>query len=1736
MSPIMNLPGFRVLGIETENASIQFYKAYSIETGKQVLIKAGKSKEPSIQDNTSSIHEFHMSSQLKSDDILQPIKMVQHLNKYYFVYEYFSGITLESFLNNHQLLNIGDGLRLAKNLATALSSLHQQQIIHKNINPENILLSKSTYDVKITGFNHSTLLLRENYSASIRPNEIDGQLNYISPEQTGRMNRSIDYRTDLYSLGVTLYRVFTGILPFLYNDPVQLVHAHLAKTPMKPVEMRKDLPNQISEVIMKLLEKPPESRYKSAWGVREDLGSCLSQYYALNEIKAFPLGERDQWNIFETARRIYGREGEISTIQAVFSKVSSGDLGIVFIPGQAGIGKTALVNEIHKPLIKEKGYFISGKFDQLQRQIPFAPIISAFQSLIRQIMTESPEQIARWKQKLEEELSVHNDVIVSIIPELKWLIGDEQINIQEGSSVDTQRRFLFIFQKFIQVFAAKEHPLVLFLDDLQWADIASLEMLEYLLTQANSQYLMVIGAYRHNEINDQHPLKKTIKTLREEDVPFVEIPLTNLSKATIYDWLGDSLLDSGKQTEELSFFMHRITQGNPFYTKQLLQSFYEDGHIVLLPEERRWAVQYNTIIESPINEDIINFIVGRIRLLPQETQNVLKLASCIGNLFDLKTLSIISQKPIKETANHLWAALEAGLILPNDGWYKWVYPDEEAGLLENRPPAYIFLHDRVQQAVYSTMTEEEQELAHVMIGRLLVKFSNQVENQLFTIVSHFNRSKQHLSSEETFKLTKWNILAGEKARASAAFIEALKYFKTASDLMGPRWEEQYDLTLRLMYRLGECQYVTGQFAEAEKTFDTILQNSRSQADKLDIYTMKMTLYTHMHRVEEAVQSGIRGLELYGMKFPKQTTKLDVAREFILVKQALLRKGKNGIENLPELVDKDKKNILNTMISMNASTYHIDQNLATLLMLRALRFTLKHGITDISALVMNNYSLILSAGFSDFKGSHEFGKLALSLSEKFGHIGIKGRVQFVYGSFVNHWAGPISSTLEYLEKSQRYCLDAGNIHLAGANSSFIVITLLMKGTQIEQALDGLRNQIQFVNQIQYQISRGFLDEVQQWLEFLIGIRPSHSWEMKPVMNDDSAKIIHYTIRLQMSFIFNKSDYAQEILESLAPMINKRLTLVIVPEYYFYHSLWLARFYEETEEAIEKRRIYQTLKRFIKKLKKWADLSPVNYQHKYLLLKAEMLRLTNKKPNEKEILTLYSDSIRFAEENGFIQDAAICNECAGRYFAHLGFSRLSHSFLMEAYHAYQKWGAKAKTEQMLQADENLSMRTISAFGDSSFFDTHAALEATQSITKEIILDKLSDRLMQITMEYGGADRGILLFKKGSEFILSEHKSVDEYEAGLLKYKPIVGSGLISDKIVHFVDTSREAVVLDNAAAIGMFTDDPYVAERKTKSLLCLPILNKGKVNGILYLENNKATHAFTEEKIQFLTFLSTQAAISIENAYLYEQMEHTVAKRTAELHEANLNLEKLNQRLEGAEHSRKHFLENISHDLRAPVSSVNGYLEAVLDGLAVNDAEKTRYLIKAHERLQDLQILIHDLFELSQLESGQLNFTSDYISLDQFINHIYHKYDDEIEQHGLSFKLVNQLQAQDIQLFMIELDLERIEQVFTNLVANALNHTQHGEISITFGKASNSEQVIIQIRDTGNGIRPSELPYIFDRNFTKQGSYAKKKGHGLGLSICREIIAYHKGEIWVESEEGVGTTFFITLPLFQYAEEV
>ncbi|WP_443127565.1 AAA family ATPase [Gracilibacillus sp. D59] len=1704
--------------IITSNSWI-LYKAVSNLNNEQALIKTIHNKV-NPQSKAELIHEYYTLSEVELDGVLKPMDLKKNKEQPYLEMEFFQGQRLTDSLNNNKVFDISTFLKIAIKLTSILASVHQKNIIHKSIQPDHILYDPSTDQIKLTGFHQSTMLSREMPQADITPYQID-DVSYVSPEQTGRMNRPIDYRTDLYSLGVLFYQMATGRVPFEMKDPAEVIHAHLAQTASLPHHVNLTVPNIISNIIMKLLAKMPEQRYQSTYGLKKDLEKCSHAFYSNNSLELFSLGEYDVSPMLEKPNKLYGRDAELEQLISKFELVQDGEPALVLLPGPSGIGKTALVNKLHKPLLNKKGYFITGKFVQYQKHRPYAPIIAAFRSLIRQILTEDTDSIQLWKDKLNIHLSNNAWIIANFIPEIEWLIGKQQ----EGPDIPPQgvhNRFMLAVRKFVDVFATEDHPLVMFIDDLQWADNATLDLMRHLLTNPDKRNLLIIGAYRDNEVSVGHPFELFLNQIKNNDVQISTIPIHPLVKAHIEQWVEEILGIEAGIAEPLVELMYRITKGNPFFIIQLLQLLNQEQIIDFDLNTATWKISLTALKQIPMTDSMIDFIMKQINQLSAETIKLLQLAACIGSQFNLQLIATIAGEDYVTTANRLWDGLEEGVILPMDARYKWVYPNENEQLLHENPPSYRFLHDKIQQAFYTSMSTEEREQNHLTIAEQLISHytKNEIEEHIFSIVNHLNICQSRLTQGLQQDLIKWNRMAGEKAKSAAAFKSGLTFYKNAFQLLPQdKWQTDYEETYKVMVGYGESLYLNQHFEEAEGIFEETLTRAKTRQDKLYIYNLKITLYTHIHEVKQATYSGLTGLRLFGIEIKDNPSKSMVAKEYLLTKLALGSKRGEDLLKLPPVTDENQRLIMRTLINSNAPTYHVDQNLATILMLRALRLILKFGDMDVSALVYNNYALTLSAGFGDYQSSYQFGRLAIQHVKQSGDTALQARVYFVYGSFVNHWKKHIRYSLEYLERSQQICIETGNLHLAGATGAFIALTQLIKGDNLEEVKEGIERQLTFAKKNEYAISNDFLSELLDWIAALSLPDKQPTWEFSEFTDDKSAAIMHKTIRLQMAFLFNHRSMAMSLMEELEPLVDNTLVLIVAPEYFFYHSLWLVRLIEEGEltEKSGKRK----LKNNLKKLKKWAKHAPTNYLHKYLLIRAEQQKLIG---DDNKAVSNYHQAIEYAEENGFLQDFAIANHCAARFYLSKQLSKTAKSYVTEAYNGYMNWGAVHIAEQVRQTypDSLLEINQSNDFNLKENLDTKAIFEAARVISSEVVLKNLISRLMDICLTYAGAEHASFLLPAENALELASFNHVDRNVEIYEHPQSLKNHSRVSTSIVHYVVNSREAVVLDHAAEQGPFTENSYIQETQAKSILCLPIVNQDRLVAVLYMENNKSTHVFTRERLNFLTLIASQAAVSIANAYLYADLEEKVSKRTALLNETNHQLSEVNQQLTNSKEKMKHLLSNVSHDLQSPVAVVQGYVSALLDGLVDDSIKQEEYLNIIKNRLGGLNKLITDLFDLSKLESGNMNFSMEAIPVNQLYEHLCNMFALEIKQAGLHFK--QRLESDSINEYpLVEVDVMRLEQVMTNLVSNAIKNTDKGSIEIAL---TISDQVIFSVQDEGSGIATSDIPYVFDRHYTK----SRVKGNGLGLAISEEIILCHKGRLWVESKEQIGTTFYFSLPIF------
>lgn len=1727
---MITLPGYRLLDTIIENNSWTLYKAYSTKDKKLVAIKWTNNEWNDSHTNAEIIHDYHVAKNLATDHVLRPLMLESYGEQTYIITEFFSGTTLQDRLKSpdQSTHDLASYLKIAAGISGIVAMIHQEHIIHKSLQSQNILLNEQTNEIKLTGFQQATKLSSEMQHPNISPYQLRERVAYMSPEQTGRMNKSLDYRTDLYSLGVIFYELFTGELPFKADHPAEMLHAHLAKVPPFPSSLNKEIPKPVSSIIMRLLEKAPESRYQSAYGLKEDLEQCINQLNQTGEIKPFQLRERDTKILIESPGKLYGREEAIRQLVAGFHRIGEGDAELLLIPGPSGIGKSVLVDELHKPLIREKGYFISGKFVQLKRQIPYAPLIQAFQGLLRQILSEGQESIQKWRDKLTVELASYAGVIANFIPEVNWLIGP-QIDISELPPQGVHNRFRNAIRQFVGVFAKEEHPLVLFIDDLQWADHATLDLIQYLLSNPEKQHFLIIGAFRDNEVQVGHPLEMMLEDLKEEAVQITNIPIGPLNYSHVYEWTKRILSIKGNDTAFLAELVYRITQGNPFFMVQLFQSFHDEQIISFHPKKAKWVVQEDLLNQIPMSDTIIDFILKRINKLPKGTKQILELASCFGNHFDLKSLATITNTTYEEIANSLWQGLEDGLILPLDASYKWVYPNENKALLNEHPPSYYFLHDKVQQAFYSSLSKEVRETNHLKIGQELANFyhADQQEEHIFEIVNHLNHCHSRLSVKQKLILVEWNGMAGERSKKRAAQKAALNYFSIGKKLLPHNdWVDHYESTFKIMIGLGEAQYLNLLFEKAEKTFDETIAHARTYQEKLRVYNLKITLYTHIHEVKKATNAGLDGLRLLGLNIKMNPRKWEVAKEYLLTKRALNRKKDADLLALPAVMEEDPKLIMRTMINTNAPAYHVDQNLATILMLRALRLTLAYGDMDVTALVYNNYALTLSAGFNDYEASYKFGKLAIEHAEKYEDNSLKARVYFVFGSFVNHWKDHIRYNIDYLERSQQLCIESGNLHLAGANASFIGLTLFIKGGHLKGVAEGIERQLRFAKLNEYVLTNDFLAEVMDWLQILTMKNKKMNWEYAVFTDDPSATIIHNTIRLQMTYLFQQEDQAIAIMEELESLVDDKLILVIAPEYYFYYALWTARLIR-TGKVVKSKGKANILKK-LARLKKWAEHSPKNYLHKYLLVKAELFR-TDKRASEA--IHLYDRAARQASENGFLQDAALANECTAYYYLDEKLSKSAKAYMVDAYNNYLKWGANRLANDLYQKYPELLGESEKSAPDmvleKESLDINAIFEAAGVVSSEMNLNQLLGKLMHIVVTNAGAEHAFLLLNREDKLRLAATNHLNE-EVTIYDHPEVINETMdFSISIVNYVVNTKEAVVLGEAADKGEFTEDLFVKQQKAKSILCLPILYQGRLTGVLYLRNNQSANVFTKDRLVLLTLLASQAAISIENAYLYGSLEAKVDERTTLLNAANQSLTTANQSLAHSKEVRRQLLANISHDLRSPIATIQGYVDAILDGLVESPDQQEKYLHVVKKRLTSLNGLVQDLFDLARLESGQVSFSMDIVPIDQLFTHLCGQFEMEIKQAGLDYFRDLPLPYED-EYPLVEVDVRRMEQVMSNLVVNAIKHTREGQIRIGLSLINKGE-AIMSVEDQGSGIPASELPYVFDRFYTKSNG-RKDKGNGLGLAISKEIITIHQGKMWVESEEGTGTKFYFLLQVF------
>jgi predicted ATPase/signal transduction histidine kinase/tRNA A-37 threonylcarbamoyl transferase component Bud32/ActR/RegA family two-component response regulator len=1737
-------PNYHLLNSVYESANSLVYSGRRIEDDKPVILKVLKQDYPSLEELTRYRQEYNITCDLAEiDGVINVYQLEKHQNTLVMCLEDFGGESLASYLTKH-CFSIDEFLTIAITATNILGQIHQHNIIHKDINPSNIVFNSTSKVLKFIDFGISTQLSKQHLGFQ-NPNVLEGTLAYISPEQTGRMNRALDYRSDFYSLGVTLYELCTGVVPFETTDPMELVHCHLAKQPPPPHQVNPDIPVQISSVILKLLAKTAEQRYQSAWGLKADLEQAQYQWQTKAQIDSFPLADFDFSERLEIPQKLYGRERDIEILVNTFEQVSAGTSQMMLVSGYSGIGKSAVVKEIYKSLTQKNGYFISGKFDQFQRNIPYSAIVNAFSELIQQLLTESQESLQLWRDKLLSALGPNGHVIVDVIPDIELIIGT-QANVPTLNAAESQNRFNLVFQNFMRVFCQADHPLIMFLDDLQWVDSATLKLLELVMTDKQSGYLFLIGAYRDNEVSATHPLTITLEQLHKQSVPINHINLKPLPYQHINQLIADSLHQKPNTVTALTDLVISKTGGNPFFVNEFLKTLYEENLLKYSTEARTegWQWDIAQIEAMKITDNVVDLMIAKLKKLPIASQQVLRLAACIGNHFDLNTLAVIYQSPVFDTFQALMPILKEGLILPIS---QLELTDTDILNTQLSISKFQFLHDRVQQAAYTLIDEDEKQSLHLQIARLLLKNTTKkdLEEQLFDIVEHFNIGLVLVSSAtENNQIAQLNLKAGKKAKAATAYEVAVKYFNKGLDsLAHDSWQNHYELTLNMYVEAAEAAYLSGDFEQMEQLAKVVLEEAITLLDVVKVYEVKILAAIAQNKFLQAIKMALNILNRLGVKLPSDPNQLNILLGLIKTKVSLIGKPIKKLKQLPSMTDPTKLAIMRILLQIGSPAYQIMPNLFPLLIFKSINLSIKYGNDNNAISFYTGYGL-LNCVLGDIEFGYKFSNFSLQLLEQLNAPEQKAKTLMTFHCFVEHWKKHLKQAMMPLQEGYQSGLETGDLEYASHCANFYSIYIFYLGTELgkvatetikyEQELIQLKQESIITRQHLYQ---QIVLNLQGKTDNPCILNGEWFDESKMLASTIQANDINYFLynlnKSMLYYLFEDFSLALENSINAEEHLESVMGFYMYALFYLYDSLIRLAIYPELPKSEQK----QFLKKVVanqKKMKKWAHHAPMNYLHKFYLIEAERARILN---NQATARVFYDKAIKAAKENEYLNEEALAHYLAAKFYFSIEQTDFAQLCLRNAHYCYNKWGAKAKVKDLeakypqlvtrssneLQTRTSLSNSKITQQNNSKLLDLNSVMKASHTLSGEIVLSSLLEKMMQIVIENAGAEKGFLLLPQQENWFIEAEGYVDKTTVTVLQSLPIANSELVPINLIQYVIRTKEALVLSDATTETTYQREAYIVKHQPKSIVCLPLLNQAQLIGILYLENNLTEAAFTPERLEILKLLSSQLAISIENSLLYNNLEQKVSERTQELQQEIVIRKSAEQAAKVANQAKSEFLSNMSHELRTPLNGVLGYAQILKRAKNLEETQVSG-LNTIYNSGNHLLTLINDILDLSKIEARKLELYPENITCQNFIDSITGIMRMRAEQKDICFVYET---VGDLPLG-IEIDEKRLRQVLINLLGNAIKFTDKGQVTLRISAIQN-DVFRFEVEDTGVGMTDEDLQKIF-KPFEQVGdSQRRAEGTGLGLAISRQLIELMGSVCKVKSEFGKGSTFYFDLAL-------
>ncbi len=1467
-------PGWEYLETLREDGEFLLSRGITARDSNSVLVLSAATAKDTPQHIERMKHEYALRDQLDAAWCAKPRTLASDNGRTALLLEDPGGEVLGRCLA--QPWEIEAFLRVSIGMLIALGHVHQQGLVHKDIKPDNFFLDRSSGQAWLTGFGIASRLPRER-QAPEPANAIVGTLAYMSPEQTGRMNRSIDSRSDLYSLGVTLYQMLTAQLPFSASEPLEWIHCHIARQPAPIVAGRDEVLGSLPAIVMKLLAKTAEDRYQSASGVEADLRRCLDEWLAVHRISAFALGSSDSAGRLLMPEKLYGRLAEIDALLAAFDAVvTGGEKQIVLISGYSGIGKSSVVSELHKLLVPARGLFAAAKFDQYNHDIPYATIGQAFRMLIREVLSKNDLEMAQWRAALCNELGANGQLVINLIPELEIIIG-KQLVVPDLPAPEAQSRFLSVFRNFVGVFATTEHPLVLFLDDLQWLDSATLTLLEYLATSPDVRHVLIVGAYRDNELTPSHQFLRTLDAIRSAGVPLRELALTPLLPEDVTALVADALRADPAYVWSLAQVVHERSLGNPFFAIQFFTELTEDLLLAFDATTQRWVWDIDQIRGKGFANSVVDLMLGKLARLPIPTQKALRQFACLGNAASTDKLAALHGGDEDAVHEALWGAVRAGLVL------RTIH-------------GYIFLHDRVQEAAYALVPKHERAAAHLAIGRALLNRTGpqDLEDKVFEIVNQFNHAIQLIQTpKERERVAELNLAAGRRARASTAYASACSYFTAGMTLLAnDGWTRCRELAFQLERDLGECEFMTGDLTAADKRLTALAALVSTPAERASVTWLRVTLYTAMDQSGRAVSVGLEYLKGLGIAWSPQPTTEEVQAEYELLLQQVGDRAIVGLVDLPLMNDPERQATVDVLMAVLPPAVYTNKNLVLLVLCRAANISIEYGNTDASSVAFAYLGMYLGPSFNDYPAGYNFAKLGLDLLEQRGLGRFKARVYMTLGYHVMPWTKHLDDgTFMLLRRTLDAATEAGDVNYIAYYWYCLVASQLARGTPLVQVQRDAEAGLEFVKKTKFGLLIDIITVQLSLVRSLRGLTSSlghfdedgfeeAGFETHLAENPSLAiaAIMYWIRKLEARFL--GGDYKAASDTAVHAELQVRMTdgHLEIAEFYFYAALARAA-QADFVNGDERDFHVQALARYQEQLDVWAKTCPGNWQARAMLIAAERARLDGR---DVEAMQMYEKSIESSNFHGFVNNEAIACEAAARFYAMRGFATISDTYRHKARYGYVQWGAEGKVRQLgalmpetLKDTAEERVRRPSDNDDET--DLATVVRSSQAVSAETGLEQLMDTLMVIMVQHAGAQRGLLILPRDTGLrIEAQAQTGSEKVEVHLRNAPVTDLELPESLLLYVVRT-HDSVLLDDASVPNTYSNDPYIIQNHSRSILCLPLLKQAELIGVLYLENQLAPQVFTPRRIAVMKLLASQAAISLQNARLYAELQQENSDR-------------------------------------------------------------------------------------------------------------------------------------------------------------------------------------------------------------------------------------------------------------------